>query len=82
MVAGKKLSPAEKYLVARTYECIRNKKKEAPKLWKGEVRNHVHESLGIAKSTISAVWGHWEKHHDPEFAEVSGSLIIAVKYPF
>ncbi|KAG2901481.1 hypothetical protein PC117_g21730 [Phytophthora cactorum] len=69
MVAGKKLSPAEKYLVARTYECIRNKKKEAPKLWKGEVRNHVHESLGIAKSTISAVWGHWEKHHDPEFAE-------------
>ncbi|KAG3060243.1 hypothetical protein PC122_g20034 [Phytophthora cactorum] len=71
MVAGKKLSPAEKYLVARTYECIRNKKKEAPKLWKGEVRNHVHESLGIAKSTISAVWGHWEKHHDPEFAETT-----------
>ncbi|KAG3210081.1 hypothetical protein PC129_g18922 [Phytophthora cactorum] len=45
MVAGKKLSPAEKYLVARTYECIRNKKKEAPKLWKGEVRNHVHEKI-------------------------------------
>ncbi|KAG3031469.1 hypothetical protein PC128_g19462 [Phytophthora cactorum] len=79
MVAGKKLSPAEKYLMARTYEYIRNKKKEAPKLWKGEVRDHVHECLGFAKSTISAVWGHWEKHHDPEFAEVSGSLIIAVK---
>ncbi|KAG2776838.1 hypothetical protein PC129_g16830 [Phytophthora cactorum] len=32
MVAGKKFSPAEKYLVARTYEYIRNKKKEALKL--------------------------------------------------
>ncbi|KAG3237258.1 hypothetical protein PI124_g17755 [Phytophthora idaei] len=54
MVAGKKLSPAEKYLVA---QYIRNKKKEAPKLWKGEVRDHVHECLDFAKSTTSVVWG-------------------------
>ncbi|POM64409.1 hypothetical protein PHPALM_20065 [Phytophthora palmivora] len=42
-----------------------------PKLWKGDVRDHVNECMGFAKSTISAVWGHWKRHHEPKFAEVS-----------
>ncbi|POM60397.1 hypothetical protein PHPALM_30758 [Phytophthora palmivora] len=71
MPAGKKLPPAEKYLVARTYQYILNKKNLEPKLLKGDVRDdHVNECLGFTKSTISAVWGHWERHHDPKFAEL------------
>ncbi|EEY59561.1 uncharacterized protein PITG_12133 [Phytophthora infestans T30-4] len=43
MVAGKKLTAAEKYLVVKTYEYIRGKKAASPQLWKGDVRDHVHE---------------------------------------
>ncbi|KAG3095123.1 hypothetical protein PI125_g16350 [Phytophthora idaei] len=52
MPAGKKLSAAEKHLVAKTYENIRAKKVAEPKQWKGEVRNHVSECMGFAPSTI------------------------------
>jgi hypothetical protein len=70
MAAGKKLSAAEKRLVIKTYEYIRAKKAAAPHLWKGDTRNHVHECLGFAKNTISSIWAHWEKHHDPNFSSV------------
>ncbi|KAI9979888.1 hypothetical protein PInf_027555 [Phytophthora infestans] len=71
MVAGKKLTAAEKYLVVKTYEFLRQKKASAPHLWKGGVRYHVKECLGFATGTISAIWAHWEQHHDKNFTSAT-----------
>ncbi|KAG3096379.1 hypothetical protein PI125_g16001 [Phytophthora idaei] len=68
MPAGKKLSAAEKHLVAKTYEYIHAKKVAEPKQWKKEARNHVSECLVFAPCTISAIWSPWETNHDPTFA--------------
>ncbi|EEY52928.1 uncharacterized protein PITG_17438 [Phytophthora infestans T30-4] len=53
MVAGKKLTAAEKYLVVKTYEFLRQKKASAPHLWKGGLYGRTGSST---TTRISPRW--------------------------
>lgn len=64
------LTPGEKMMVVRAHEYFTREKALQRAGSQNNVRDRVHDCLGISTSTIARIVSEWKKHQDPEFRPV------------
>lgn len=67
------LTPGEKMMVVRAHEYFTREKTLQRAGSQNNVRDRVHDCLGVSTSTIARIVSEWKKHQDPEFRPVRKS---------